>query len=182
MSFSTFFVLLHRVESDDLLHAVSHLADPGRPTLADELMVAPPPEIGVGNVGDWAAIFLPNRFASLMMEDRQLRRMSQRTRVFAAILQTEPLLAGLYMASGGVVRRRVVFRNGLPVYEVGNPLPDEEDCEIPDENLVIELLEAATGIKWLEMERAMLIRILPHAGYKNADVIEAMTLAIEGDE
>ena len=182
MSFSTFFVLLHNVESDDLLHAVSHVADPGRPTLADELMVAPPPEVGIGMVGDWAAIFMPNRFASLLMEDRQLRRMSRRTRVFAAIMQTEPLLAGMYMASGGVVRRRVVFRNGLPVYEVGNPLPGEEECEIPDESLVIELLEAATGIKWRDMERAMLIRILPHAGCTNAEVIEAITLAVEGDE
>ena len=158
------------------------MADPGRPTLADELMVAPPPEIAVGQLGDWAAIFLPSRFASLMMEDRQLRRMSRRTRVFASILQTEPLLAGLYMASGGVVRRRVVFKNGLPIYEVGTPLPGEDEVEIPDEHLVIELLTAATGIEWRALEQAMLIRILPHAGCRNADVIESIAVAMEGDD
>lgn len=180
MSFSTLFVLLRGVRSQDLLAAVSHIADPGRPTLADELMVSPPPELAIGDLGDWAAIFLPDRFASLLMEDSQLKRMSCRTRVFAAILQTEPLLAGLYMAAGGVVRRRVIFKNGLPIYEIGNPLPGEEKAEIPDETLVIDLLEVATGIGWLDVERAMLVRVLPHAGCTNAEVIEAITRAAEG--
>lgn len=174
MSFSTVFVLLEWVRADQLQPALAAVASPGPALYADELLVSPAPAVVLGQVGSWSVIFLPQRYGSVLADDDLFRRLSAGRRAFGATLQTEPLQVGITFAEQGEIRRRAVWTNGLLVHQTGTALRGEEASEIPDEGLVIDLMERHTSVRWAELEGATLVRLIPHAGLKNKDVIAAI--------
>ena len=174
MSFSTVFVLLEWVRADQLQPALSAVASAGPALYADELLDCPAPAVVVGQVGSWTLIFLPQRYANVLADEALFCRLSAGRRAFGASLQSEPLQVGLTFAEQGALRRRAVWTNGLLVHASGAPLLGEEASEIPDESLVIDLMERHANVRWAELEGATLVRLIPHAGLKNRDVIAAL--------
>lgn len=174
MSFSTVFVLLEWGRADQLTAALSDVAYTGHSVHADELMVSPPPGLAMGQVGNWAVIFLPQIYGSVLADQALFRRLSSGRRAFGATLQSAPLQVGLTYAVQGEISRQVVWTNGLVTHEAGTALLGEEASEIPDEILVMDLMERHAGVRWKELEDAMLVRLVPHPGLKNKDVIAAL--------
>jgi hypothetical protein len=174
MSFSTVFILVEWGRADHLTDALSVVSYAGHTLYGDELLVSPPPCLALGQVGNWVVVFLPQQQASALADRALFERLSTGRRAFGAALCSEPLQVALTYAVQGTVQRHAVWTDGLVTHEVGAPLLGEEASEIPDEILVMDLMEKHAGVRWNELESATLVRLVPNPGYTDEDVIAAL--------